>query len=643
MNRAQRVAEKLGISLNGAGDPASSGDGQRPRIEVEGRFLRDITRDALAALEQANDPPWLFQRGRALVRVESGGLAAEALDATALKGILDRAADFVAVRETKAGLVEHPRRPPADLAPDILTLPSWPFPTLRGLSAAPVFLPGGRLLASDGYDAESGMLLRLGNLAGLRGEMAPAEALRWLRTELLGDFPFADEASAAHALAAVLQPFVRPLIDGPTPIYLIDAPAPGTGKGLLADVLSVVSAGAPAAVMALGRDEDEIDKRITALLLRGSPAILLDNVTELRSSALAAVLTTTTWRGRRLGRSEMIEVPNAALWLATGNNVALSDELTRRAVPVRLDAGVEQPEARTGFRHPDLLAWARERRRPLVEACLSLVRAWVDAGMPRGSGTLGRFEGWAAVLGGILEVAGVPGFLGGRDRLHAEADRETREWCAVCAAWWEAHGGRTVTAGDVFTLCRERGLLLDVWAGRSALGAQQRLGHALASRRDRVYAGFAIRSAGQDSATRNAAYRLERRPAKKTPETPETPGETPKTQQPGGNGQQAMTGVLDGEAAKHPQNTRGENPQNDGVFDPAMGVSGVSGVFARGHSPGGTRRAAQESAGAGQRPGNQTPETPGTPGGLPATCQYPRICGKLGPCDELWCMQEGKR
>ena len=72
------------------------------------------------------------------------------------------------------------------------------------------------------------------------------------------------------------------MINGPTPLRLIDAPDAGSGKGLLADVLSRVSTGREAAVTVLSKDEDEVDKRVTALLSTGTPFILLDNVTSYR-------------------------------------------------------------------------------------------------------------------------------------------------------------------------------------------------------------------------------------------------------------------------------------------------------------------------------------------------------------------------
>src|SRR5262249_51624808 len=160
----------------------------------------------------------------------------------------------------------------------------------------------------------------------------------------------------------------------------------------------------------------EFDKRATALLASATPMIVFDNVVRLTSPALAAILTAPFWSGRVLKESKMISLPNRAIWLATGNNVELSDELVRRTVHIRLDAGTERPEERQGWRHPDLLGWAKANRADLVSACASIVQHWVDDGMREGNASLGRFESWAAVLGGILNSVGIEGFLCGRDR-----------------------------------------------------------------------------------------------------------------------------------------------------------------------------------------------------------------------------------
>ena len=81
--------------------------------------------------------------------------------------------------------------------------------------------------------------------------------------------------------------------------------------------------------------------------------------------------------------------------------------------------------------------------------------------------------------------------------------------------------------------------MLDLWGGRSALAAQQRLGHALSARRDRMYSEYRIYTSGRDAHTGNSAYRVERvakRVATRSNATPETPEtlETPSELRNGG-------------------------------------------------------------------------------------------------------------
>ncbi|AFZ67894.1 bifunctional DNA primase/polymerase [Deinococcus peraridilitoris] len=566
---------------------------QRPEIVVNGRFLREIAEDAVRALEGANDPPTLFRRGGAVVRLDQEEDArAVPLDAVALKGVLDRTADFVKLEERvekgedgSKSVVEEvkPARPPADLAPDLLArVDRLPLPSLRILATSPLFSEGGELVCEEGYHAESGIYLASRGLENVCDDVSTSSALALLR-ELLCDFPFTGEAGFAHTLAALLLPFVRPMIDGPTPLHLIEAPTRGTGKGLLSEVIAHVSLGHAAGVMVQPKDGDEFEKRVTSTLLEGARIILLDNVHTLKGEALAAALTARTWKGRRLGKSEMLTLPNDALWLATGNNVALDDDMPRRIVPIRLDPGVERPEERTGFRHENLLGWVKENRPALVSACLSLVSAWLWAGRPIGTGKLGSYEGWAATMGGILDVAGVLGFLTGREHLYETANAEPQEWAAVLAVLYEQHGAESIGAREFQAAMQRLDACSDYWEGKTRASALRRVGRAVTQRRDRVFGGFRVRAAGK-TATGNAAYRVV--PVgegwNKTPETSETPGE----------GRETPVGTVFPEKATPPETpgvsavflqTPAQTPEKhrdvECCQNSTQGVSGVSGVL----------------------------------------------------------------
>ncbi len=499
--------EVLGGGLDGSLSDAE--EAPREQIRVAGRYLRDISSDATRALQAANEKDTrIFLRGGLLSRIheQDREMVVQPLSHAALKGRLDRVANFVTLSQD--GRPDKPARPPNDVIQDILSRQDLPFPRLRSLAGIPVAIPGGKMLDGVGYDAASGVY-RYHNNLGAVPRLSQSDAKDLLFNELLVDFPFTDEGSKAHTVALLLQPFLLPIISGPAPLYCIDSPTPGTGKGLIAEIASEIVTGQPVGVMMLARDEAEMEKRITGLLIRGQEIILLDNVTSIHSPSLAGALTSRSWEGRMLGRLDMVRVENNATWIATGNNVRLSTEQARRTIPIRLDPGVERPEDRTGFRHPSLLEWVRENRAQLVGAIVCLIRAWQASGMPDGTKTFGSYEPWARKLGGVLDFIGVPGFLSNRHLLYAEAERETAEWRVFCQVWWDAFGTRPATAKELLDLATVEELLVGVRAGKSGLAAQQRMGHVLSDRRDRVFGEWAIRSGGRDGVTRNRAYMLE--------------------------------------------------------------------------------------------------------------------------------------
>lgn len=441
-----------------------------PTIEIVERHMHEISDDCVAALKSENargENPRFFLRGTeaiSIVRIKktNGKLIVDPVNRDALKGELDRCARFVKSK----GKDFIPARVPDDVVADILSQPSLELPVLSGVSGVPVFVAGGKLLMKNGYDSESGLFLNLAGIEGLRIDMPLREATHLILGELLGDFPFINQSSKANAIAMTIQPFVRSMIHGPTPLFLIDTPTPGTGKGLILEVTSTIYLGQPVEATPLPQSEEEIEKRITTLLLQASQFVRFDNIKKMKSQSLSAVLTAIDWRGRILGVSKMPLLKNdVRLWTACGNNPELSDEITRRVVPIRIDANSEHPELRTGFRHPDLLEWVLEHRAELVSACLSIVQSWINKGMPRGKRTLGKFEVWAGVMGGILDVAGIEGFLTERESL-GSSDLQSTEWKSLCEEWFTKHGNFAVSATDILSLAKERNILLEVWAGR---------------------------------------------------------------------------------------------------------------------------------------------------------------------------------
>jgi hypothetical protein len=563
-NAGYLVAEPAPAAPQGAGDPGDRGGGpacaeaggregasaeapaasarELPTIDVANCQFRDLVPKAWAALMAWNEPPRLFRRLGRLVRLARHRDVAtlEALDEVTLFGLLARTATWV--RTTKEKVKQA--KPDKDVARDMIALPTNRLPPITDVVTFPVFAPDGELIASPGYHRAAELWLHIDEAlcpTDVPDEPTGAEigaARRLIVDELLGDFPLASDADRAHAVAALLQPIVRPMIAGPTPLYLIESPTPGTGKSLLARVVSQATTGSEAAAMTVGRDEEEVRKRITSVLAGSGATILVDNIRHgLHSSQLAAALTANIWSDRLLGGSAMVNLLNRALWMATGNNVDLSLEIARRCVRIRLDSGSERPWAGRRFRHANLPGWVANSRAELLRAMLILVRAWLAAGRPAGARSLGSFETWASMLGGILECVGITGFLSNVGDLHEAADAETREWRVFVVAWSRALGDGWTRVGRLVQLADDEDLLGGILGKDSTRSKQVRLGKALAHLRDRVLDGLKVETR-TNAHTKAAEYRLVAAQEVVTGGAAQCPGDRPfvPTEPGGGNG-----------------------------------------------------------------------------------------------------------
>ncbi len=514
----------LGGSRNGHTPLETARDGgDHPVIIISGRHLHEIAEDAWGALRRANVPPGLFLQGGSIARVATVGDAAPRIvrvDEAWLRGHLDRIATWVSRASRNDVEVEAPARPPRDVVEDLMAMNEGRLPALRGVTATPTLSRDGRLATNPGYQAGPGLYYApagalVPEVAERPSEADVERARALLLDDWLVDFPFADPSSRAHAVAISLTAVVRELIDGPTPLFAVDAPTPGSGKGLLAQTAGLIATGAEPAVTTEARDEDEFRKRVTAALREGRQMILLDNVKRrLDSGVLAAALTSTIWQDRLLGSSESLVLPNRAVWVATGNNLQLEGEIVRRAVWVRLDSKVDRPWERSGFRHDPLLGWVRGRRHELVWALLVLARRWIALGRPSWRGkAMGSFEAWCDVVGGILQAAGIEGFLANRDELYRRVDAETEEWRAFVDAWWAAYGDTPTKAGELSGLIVSGDLLPSLFVSLRGEPTERqittRLGQALAQRRDRRIGSFFLRNLGHDSHRKGTLYALD--------------------------------------------------------------------------------------------------------------------------------------
>lgn len=472
--------------------PAPASGGVLPEIDTGNLGLAEMAGAAWRAIGAANDPPRLYRYGNGLAWIV--GDAIELMGEAHVRHHLADVATFI--RWTAGGPGRPPTKkpafPPVPLAVDLLTVPDPTLPRLQRLVRTPVFTADGRLLDAPGYDHGSDLYLAPGAFRVPLAPGAPSlEALKAARelltVELLGDFPFVSDADRAHTLAWLLTPILRETIEGDVPLIVVSKPTPRTGAGLLTKVISLILEGAAPPVTTISRDEEETRKRLTAFLVPGPATVLLDNLHgRLESAALAAILTCGgVWRDRRLGRNDQeLVIPVRAVFVVTGNNPKFSNEIAGRSVLIRLDPKMEDPSTRSGFRHPKLEAWTRTRRADLLSACLTLGQAWIAKGRPLADIAFGGFDAWAAVLGGVLTVAGIPGFLTNRDGLYAATDEESAQIKAFLAEWWETFHEQRVQTKELLEIAKRHGIDIEA---RSDHGMLKRLGSLITSLVDRHY------------------------------------------------------------------------------------------------------------------------------------------------------------
>jgi hypothetical protein len=392
-----------------------------PTIEISGGQLRDVEAEVIAAIDAAGKTePLLYVRGDGLARIVTDS------DKNPRPGIV--------------GVF-----PPENLAKAIVNLGRWPFPVLRGIVEIPVLRKDGSVLDIPGYDMASELYYRPNaEIPKIPGNPArsDAETAASFLLDILSDFPFQDEGSRDNALGLLLTVVVKEIV-GLAPMALIDAPAKGTGKTRLAQLASIVATGRELPLSPEVRDEDEWRKQITSLLIADRLVIVIDNVERtLCSSHLAAVLTTSEWADRLLGKSEVLHLHSRAIWIATGNNIRLGGDISRRAYWIRLNANVAKPWMRDSreFKR-ELPAWAITHRTEIVAALLTMARAWIQGDRPSWSGRpLGSYEAWSRTVGGILEYCGLNNFLSNLEALYEQVDDEPAQWGVFFGAVFEVFG-----------------------------------------------------------------------------------------------------------------------------------------------------------------------------------------------------------
>jgi len=132
-----------------------------------------------------------------------------------------------------------------------------------------------------------------------------------------------------------------------------------------------------------------------------------------------------------------------------------------------------------------------------------MIRRWMEAGRPKPDASMGSYEEWSDIIGGVLKYAEFDGFLGNRDEFRDSADPMREEWRDLVKRWRGRFGTEMATTSNLVDLCEgkeadrfteAREAILQRIVGRSsnAAGRAVALGTALAKRVDQVFDGWKI-------------------------------------------------------------------------------------------------------------------------------------------------------
>jgi hypothetical protein len=493
-----------------AGGGGAASGGAWPQIYIRAGELPRIVNEAEAALLDLGRE--IYQRGGLVVRpVLSTLKAADERDTRSwnltpvtvpyLIENLTRAAQFFKWDSRTRNFA--PTDAPQRVAETYLARAGeWKLPVLTGIVTTPFLRSDGSVCEAPGYDEATGMLFKPDGQDFPPVPQSPSkeDAIAALTSidKLIGTFPFVAETDRSVMLSAILTGLDRRSMST-APLHAFTAPAQGSGKSMLVDLVSMLATGQPAPVIAQGRTEEELEKRLGAALLRGDAIVSVDNCEyPLQSSFLCQALTQQRLNIRLLGYSRHVEVPVNAAVFATGNNLSIAGDLIRRALLCTIDAQCEHPEQRKFDKDP--ISIIQANRGALVAAALTVLRAWHASNDRIEAAPFGSFEEWSYRIRAPLLWLCRADPCGTVQKVR-DSDSQRTALSTVLTQWQANLGVGEVTMRQVIEVAVNsadfHGALLAVAADRSGGRINnERLGRWLKKVERKIVGGLALKQAG---------------------------------------------------------------------------------------------------------------------------------------------------
>lgn len=431
-------------------------------LKINDINLDELAEASLKALIKRNSTnPTIFVRSGDLVRVvhdEVGRPVVSTIDEKVMRLKLCQCVEYINVYSNGSYIKADP---PLNVVRTVQAYGEWPgIPPIKALIQTPIIHEDGYITLETGYDAKTSYYYDPGKsllVPPVPEYPTPRDVKESVLTMLepFREFPYEDAASFTAVIATLLSVMARNLITSPIPLLIVSKPQMGTGSSKVCEIIAAIATGRPMNTMPQPESEAEWRKAILTKLETSPPLVVLDNYEgKISSSYFASLLTIQEWTDRLLGFSKSATYPNRSVWIANGNNLKIGTDLPRRTFWCKIDAKEANPWEREGFTHNDVVEWAFENRGKIVSAVLTIIRSWIFTGSPDwkredGVKLLGGFESWCNVIGGILDHAGIKGFLKNQSAMYEAGDTDTPIWDTFFTKWHDLYGEEKVTISEI--------------------------------------------------------------------------------------------------------------------------------------------------------------------------------------------------
>lgn len=372
---------------------------------------------------------------------------------------------------------------------------------LLSITNYPIYAPGFKILKRgyhDGFYYDEP--LELENLEPQRNP----EIIYNVLHDLIVDFPFRTESDRQNFFGLLITPIIAQAIDGNRPLHMLISPLERTGKTKLAEeVFGGVILGRQTPAMQLMDKDEERDKRVIGLLLQGETLLHFDNLPQkINSSALASLLTATTYSGRILGGNNVVNLQNNLTIVASGNNVQVTGEIAKRTIPIMLQPTSANPEMRSDFHHPDLREYVKTNREIVLSCLIGLIENWKQAGRPKSKCRLGGFENWSATIGGILQINGFTEWRKSETDWRRASNSFGDDMIRFVADWAVTFGEEVVAQADLREIAQRLEIFDDIFTGKTDRGIATAFGRMLRRALNLPVSKWYIRSHTSGSSTK---------------------------------------------------------------------------------------------------------------------------------------------